>query len=62
MLSSWAGSSYLFATGVLYPHLLEMTDPGDRVFLRPGGPAAAKVPKKAEAKTAGDQRTLEAYS
>ena len=55
------------ATVLLYapaldPHLQEMAELADRVFCIYSEPAGAKGRGKAEAMTAGAQRTLEAYS
>ena len=55
------------ATVLLYapaldPHLQEMAELADRVFCIYSEPAGAKGRGKAEARTAGEQRTLEAYS
>jgi len=55
------------ATVLLYapaldPHLQEMAELADRVFCIYNEPAGAKDRGKAEARTAGEQRTLEAYS
>jgi len=55
------------ATVLLYapaldPHLQEMAELADRVFCIYNESAAAKGRGKAEARIAGEQRTLEAYS
>ena len=55
------------ATVLLYapaldPHLEKMTELADRVFCIYSEPARAKGRGKAEARMAGEQRTLEAYS
>ena len=55
------------ATVLLYapaldPHLQEMVELADRVFCIYNEPAVAKGRGKAEARTTGEQRTLEAYS
>jgi hypothetical protein len=46
----------------LDPHLEKMTELADRVFCIYNEPARAKDQGKAEARMAGEQRTLEAYS
>lgn len=55
------------ATVLLYapaldPHLQEMAKLADRVFCIYNEPAGAKGRGKAEARIAGEQKTLEAYS
>ncbi len=55
------------ATVLLYapaldPHLQEMAELADRVFCIYNEQAATKGRGKAEARTTGEQRTLEAYS
>ena len=55
------------ATVLLYapaldPHLQEMAELADRVFCIYNEPAVAKGRGKTEARTTGEQRTLEAYS
>lgn len=46
----------------LDPHLQEMAELADRMFCIYNEPAAARDRGKAEARMAGEQRTLEAYS
>jgi len=55
-------ATILLYAPALDPHLEKMTELADRVFCINNEPAAAKGRGKAEARMAGEQRTLEAYS
>ena len=55
-------ATILLYAPALDPHLEKMTELADRVFCIYNEPAAAKGRGKAEARTTGEQRTLEAYS
>ena len=55
-------ATILLYAPALDPHLEKMTELADRVFCIYNEPAGAKGRGKAEARMAGEQRTLEAYS
>ena len=55
-------ATILLYAPALDPHLEKITELADRVFCIYSEPAGAKGRGKAEARMAGEQRTLEAYS